>query len=100
MSGFHAAPTLCAAPRYILWVFPGVACACHPLFRVSPGRRNALAEAYLPPALAGAVSLGVAGCAVLALQQLAARLPAAPPTSRSLHDRPMPRVGGLAIWAG
>lgn len=59
-----------------------------------------MAEAYLPPALAGAVSLGIAGCAVLALQQLAARLPAAPPTSRSLHDRPMPRVGGLAIWAG
>jgi UDP-N-acetylmuramyl pentapeptide phosphotransferase/UDP-N-acetylglucosamine-1-phosphate transferase len=59
-----------------------------------------LADAGLPPALAGAVSLGLAGGAVLALRHLASRLPAALPTDRSLHDQPMPRVGGLAIWAG
>lgn len=28
------------------------------------------------------------------------RLPQAVPTDRSLHDRPVSRVGGLAIWAG
>ncbi len=54
----------------------------------------------LPPILAGALSLGLAGCAALALRRSARRLPAATPTGRSLHDRPVPRVGGLAIWAG
>jgi len=59
-----------------------------------------LPETGLPPILAGALSLGLAGCAALALRRSARRLPAATPTDRSLHDRPVPRVGGLAIWAG
>ena len=36
----------------------------------------------------------------LALAQRARRLPQDYPTGRSLHDRPVSRVGGIAIWAG
>ena len=41
-----------------------------------------------------------AGGAVWLLLRLRSRLPHAAPSSRSLHDNPVPRVGGLAIWAG
>ena len=34
------------------------------------------------------------------LLRASARLPHAAPSARSLHVRPTPRVGGLAIWAG
>src|SRR4029077_7055478 len=63
-------------------------------------RRRALPETGLPPILAGALSLGLAGCAALVLRRSDRRLPTATPTDRSLHDRPVPRVGGLAILAG
>jgi UDP-N-acetylmuramyl pentapeptide phosphotransferase/UDP-N-acetylglucosamine-1-phosphate transferase len=41
-----------------------------------------------------------AGLALAALAGLAPRLPLDRPGSRSLHDRPVPRIGGVAIWAG
>jgi len=54
-----------------------------------------------PAALAASgVSLALAAASVVALGALAPRLPLARPTGRSLHERPVPRVGGLAIWAG
>jgi UDP-GlcNAc:undecaprenyl-phosphate GlcNAc-1-phosphate transferase len=52
------------------------------------------------PLIALAVAAGVAAATVLALVRNAARLPHAQPSARSLHDRPIPRVGGLAIWLG
>jgi len=42
----------------------------------------------------------VATAVIVALRRWARRLPHAPPTDRSLHDRPVLRIGGLAIWAG
>ncbi len=42
----------------------------------------------------------VSALAVAALLRTRSRLPHAIPGERSLHDRPTPRVGGLAIWAG
>ena len=53
-----------------------------------------------PVALAILVSLLLATVAIAALRRWGARLPQARPTDRSLHDRPVSRVGGLAIWAG
>ncbi len=50
-------------------------------------------------AAAGAAA-GLAAGAVLLIMQGGARLPQAHPNARSLHDRPVPRVGGLALWAG
>jgi UDP-GlcNAc:undecaprenyl-phosphate/decaprenyl-phosphate GlcNAc-1-phosphate transferase len=41
-----------------------------------------------------------AAVALLVLFRLAPRLPQALPGPRSLHARPVPRVGGLSIWAG
>jgi UDP-N-acetylmuramyl pentapeptide phosphotransferase/UDP-N-acetylglucosamine-1-phosphate transferase len=41
-----------------------------------------------------------AGLAVALLLRFADRLPHDAPGHRSLHERPVPRVGGLAIWAG
>jgi UDP-N-acetylmuramyl pentapeptide phosphotransferase/UDP-N-acetylglucosamine-1-phosphate transferase len=49
---------------------------------------------------AAALSLALATGAIFVLRACAERLPLAHPTDRSLHERPMPRVGGLAIWAG
>src|SRR5215831_19455648 len=100
MDGFHRARWLRGRAGPFLRVFPAAEGRAGPRFRDSTRRRKALPEGALPPALAGAVSLGLAGGAVLALGHLAARLPAALPTHRSLHDQPMPRVGGFAIWAG
>jgi UDP-GlcNAc:undecaprenyl-phosphate/decaprenyl-phosphate GlcNAc-1-phosphate transferase len=40
------------------------------------------------------------GIALLLLLWAGPRLPHATPNDRSLHQRPIPRVGGLAIWAG
>lgn len=49
------------------------------------------------------LALGAAALATVAtatLLRYAARLPQAAPNDRSLHLTPVPRVGGLAIWAG
>ncbi len=46
------------------------------------------------------VAAMVSAAAVTVLLRLADRLPHATPNLRSLHQRPVPRVGGLAIWAG
>ena len=59
-----------------------------------------MAEFGLPPVVAPLLSLLVAACGVVALGHWAELLPQSRPTDRSLHDRPVLRVGGLAIWAG
>ena len=41
-----------------------------------------------------------AAAALALLSWYAGRLPLAYPSDRSLHDRPVSRVGGIAIWAG
>src|SRR4051794_33855879 len=51
------------------------------------------------------LALMVAACvlaagATAALSRLRAALPQATPNARSLHTTPVPRVGGLAVWAG
>jgi UDP-N-acetylmuramyl pentapeptide phosphotransferase/UDP-N-acetylglucosamine-1-phosphate transferase len=50
--------------------------------------------------LACVVSLVLAAVAVTLMLKLARRLPVATPNARSLHVEPVPRVGGLALWAG
>ena len=52
------------------------------------------------PWIAGGVAAAGAGLALALLLRLASRLPQALPGPRSLHAAPVPRVGGLAIWAG
>ena len=46
------------------------------------------------------LALCISAAAVWLLVRAAARLPHAQPSARSLHEAPVPRVGGLAIWAG
>src|SRR4051812_24763602 len=50
--------------------------------------------------LACVVAALVSACGVALLLRNGARLPVAVPNARSLHARAVPRVGGLAIWAG
>jgi UDP-GlcNAc:undecaprenyl-phosphate/decaprenyl-phosphate GlcNAc-1-phosphate transferase len=50
--------------------------------------------------LAGTVAMVTATGVVALLLRLAPHLPHDRPGHRSLHARPVPRVGGLAIWAG
>ena len=50
--------------------------------------------------VACALSLVLASVAVALLLRLGRRLPVATPNARSLHGKPVPRVGGLALWAG
>jgi UDP-N-acetylmuramyl pentapeptide phosphotransferase/UDP-N-acetylglucosamine-1-phosphate transferase len=47
-----------------------------------------------------AIALACASVATAILWCSRQRLPHAAPNARSLHDEPVPRVGGLAIWAG
>jgi UDP-N-acetylmuramyl pentapeptide phosphotransferase/UDP-N-acetylglucosamine-1-phosphate transferase len=54
----------------------------------------------LTPALAATVSALLSTAAVVALLRLRDRLPQAAVSARGLHGVPVPRVGGLAIWAG
>jgi len=59
----------------------------------------------MAPSLATAATLiggamVVSGLSVALLLLLAPRLPQATPGVRSLHDRPVPRIGGAAIWVG
>jgi UDP-N-acetylmuramyl pentapeptide phosphotransferase/UDP-N-acetylglucosamine-1-phosphate transferase len=51
---------------------------------------------WLAPVLAAVLSAG----ALWLLARRRGLLPQDHPTGRSLHDRPVARVGGLAIWAG
>lgn len=46
------------------------------------------------------VAAAVAAAALVLLLRRAEAMPQATPNPRSLHARPVPRVGGLAIWAG
>ena len=52
------------------------------------------------PAFAAALAAVVAASALALLLRWRDRLPHALPNVRSLHDRPVLRVGGLSIWAG
>jgi UDP-N-acetylmuramyl pentapeptide phosphotransferase/UDP-N-acetylglucosamine-1-phosphate transferase len=52
------------------------------------------------PVAAIVVALAVSTALVGLMLRHAGRLPADRPNERSLHDRAMPRGGGLAIWAG
>ena len=55
----------------------------------------------LPRTLAGiAVALAAAGLAIVVLLRVRAGLPQDVPNDRSLHAAPIPRGGGIAIWAG
>ncbi len=56
-----------------------------------------------PPAstvVSAALAAAIAAIAMALLLVAARWLPQDRPNPRSLHDRPVPRVGGLAIWAG
>lgn len=59
-----------------------------------------MSDFALSTSLAAAVSLAMAAVALGLVRLFARRLPHARPSARSLHQRPVPRVGGLAIWAG
>ena len=59
-----------------------------------------MADLGQSPVSAAFLSLFIASCGVALLGRFADRLPKARLTDRSLHDRPVLRVGGLAIWAG
>jgi UDP-GlcNAc:undecaprenyl-phosphate/decaprenyl-phosphate GlcNAc-1-phosphate transferase len=59
-----------------------------------------VAESGLLPVWAAGISFLCAAFAVAALQHWREFLPQARPTDRSLHERAVMRVGGLAIWAG
>ena len=68
-------------------------------------RRGRFRAGFRAPA--GAVAAALAACAVLVaaavvllLRRFASSLPRAIPGERMLHQRPVPRVGGLAILAG
>src|SRR6266536_5373965 len=50
--------------------------------------------------VAAGLAMALAAAAVFAMLRLAGSLPQAHPNARSMHERPVPRVGGLAIWAG
>jgi len=51
-------------------------------------------------ALACLLAAALATAAIAALLRYARHLPVALPNDRSLHAHPIPRVGGLALWAG
>jgi len=58
---------------------------------------SALAESpWVAPVLAGLLAAAALGL----LSWSRGRLPLDYPSDRSLHDRPVSRVGGIAIWAG
>jgi UDP-N-acetylmuramyl pentapeptide phosphotransferase/UDP-N-acetylglucosamine-1-phosphate transferase len=81
-----------------------VASPClHRRFAGNPCHLAALTEAdgSLPPyAFAAGAAAVVSGLAMALLLRAGPRLPQALPDGRTLHPRPVPRVGGLAIWAG
>jgi UDP-N-acetylmuramyl pentapeptide phosphotransferase/UDP-N-acetylglucosamine-1-phosphate transferase len=60
-------------------------------------RLSGLAASAWTAALAAAT---LSAFALALLNTAAQRLPQAYPSARSLHGRPVPRVGGIAIWAG
>ena len=54
----------------------------------------------LSGASAAGVAAAVSALAVVLLLRWAHRLPGDAPNARSLHAQPVPRAGGIAIWAG
>ena len=55
---------------------------------------------WVAPVLAAAVAAAVLGVLLRGAAQLRRWLPLDYPSDRSLHHRPVSRVGGIAIWAG
>lgn len=53
-----------------------------------------------PPWLMALMAAAGSAIALAVLTRFARWLPLDPPGPRSLHARPVPRIGGLAIWAG
>ena len=49
---------------------------------------------------AAAVAAVVSALSIVLLLRWAHRLPGDEPNARSLHQEPVPRVGGIAVWAG
>jgi UDP-N-acetylmuramyl pentapeptide phosphotransferase/UDP-N-acetylglucosamine-1-phosphate transferase len=64
----------------------------------APGR--AVADFGPLPGSPALLAFLLATAAIAALLHWADLLPQARPTDRSLHDRPVLRIGGVAIWAG
>jgi UDP-N-acetylmuramyl pentapeptide phosphotransferase/UDP-N-acetylglucosamine-1-phosphate transferase len=54
----------------------------------------------LSPWLSMLIAAGLSTLALLLIESGRGRLPHDHPTGRSLHERPVTRIGGLAIWAG
>jgi UDP-GlcNAc:undecaprenyl-phosphate/decaprenyl-phosphate GlcNAc-1-phosphate transferase len=59
-----------------------------------------MSDFALSTVIAAVASFVLAGIALALVRRFAAHLPQATRTARSLHLAPVPRVGGLAIWAG
>jgi UDP-N-acetylmuramyl pentapeptide phosphotransferase/UDP-N-acetylglucosamine-1-phosphate transferase len=55
---------------------------------------------FASPFIAAALAAVLAAAALWLILRARGRLPQARPNARSLHARPVPRVGGLALWAG
>jgi UDP-GlcNAc:undecaprenyl-phosphate/decaprenyl-phosphate GlcNAc-1-phosphate transferase len=52
------------------------------------------------PFVAASLALAASTAGIWMLRRMAGALPAAVPNARSLHDAPIPRAGGYAIWLG
>ena len=52
------------------------------------------------PYAAAALAFASGTAGIWLLRRAAGALPAAVPNARSLHDAPVPRAGGYAIWLG
>jgi UDP-N-acetylmuramyl pentapeptide phosphotransferase/UDP-N-acetylglucosamine-1-phosphate transferase len=63
-------------------------------------RRKRVFDVNVATAILPAIAALVAAAATAALLHWRRRLPLATRNARSLHTVPIPRVGGLAIWAG
>lgn len=50
--------------------------------------------------IAAGFAAAFSAATLLLILRFRARLPQAQPNARSLHDQPVPRVGGVALWAG
>ena len=64
------------------------------------GRKAVMPLIVVRPEVAAAVAFAGAVAGLGVLRRLASHLPQSLPGPRSLHQSPVPRVGGLSIWAG
>ena len=56
--------------------------------------------APVSPLSAALLAAAISAAALFVLLRFRARLPIDAPNRRSLHQRPVPRIGGIAIWLG